>query len=420
MTPEEAILYIENFTWSTTRLGLERTRELLRGLGDPQKQLRFIHVAGSNGKGSTCAMLAAIFRASGYRVGLYTSPYIQEFRERIQINGENIPAEKLAEMTDRVRCVADAMADHPSQFELITAVGMLYFLEEKVDLVILEVGMGGDLDSTNAIDAPECAVITNIGLDHTEYLGSTVSEIAATKAGILKRGSACALYDSSPEAVKVITERCRALEIPFQKADFRELVSLHESLDGQRFSYRGREYPLRLLGCYQLHNAAVVLETVDIMRRRGWDVPTDAVEQGLSTVSWPARMEVLSREPFFLLDGGHNPQCAEALVGSLRALLPGRKFTFLLGILADKDYSSVLDILLPLGREFICVTPPSLRALSGEELCALIRERGGTAEAADSVPDAIQRARTAAGADGAVIAFGSLYLAGAVRTAFFA
>ncbi|MBQ1390469.1 MAG: bifunctional folylpolyglutamate synthase/dihydrofolate synthase, partial [Firmicutes bacterium] len=177
MTAQEAITYIENYSWSTTRLGLDRTKALLAAIGDPQKKLKFIHVAGSNGKGSTCAMLAEICKQAGYRTGLYISPYIQEFTERIQIDGVNIPGERLAEITERVKKIADEMEDHPSQFELVTAIAIEYYYEEHCDLVVLEVGMGGALDSTNAIDAPEVAVITNIGLEHTEYLGNTLEEI---------------------------------------------------------------------------------------------------------------------------------------------------------------------------------------------------------------------------------------------------
>ena len=199
MTPQEAIQYIENYTWSTTRLGLGRTRELLHAMGDPQKNLKFIHVAGSNGKGSTCAMLDAILRHAGYRTGLYTSPYIQDFCERIQVNGRNIPGEDLARITESVLMFAEAMEDHPSQFELTTAIAMQYYFEQACDFVVLEVGMGGELDSTNVIGCPEAAVITNIGLDHTEILGNPLAEIAASKAGIIKSGkiSPCPLCPGS-------------------------------------------------------------------------------------------------------------------------------------------------------------------------------------------------------------------------------
>ena len=208
MTPKEAVSYIEHYGWSKTRLGLERTRKLLQKLGNPQKQLKYVHVAGSNGKGSTCAMLDAILRAAGYRTGLYTSPYIQDFCERIQVDGQNIPGEDLARLTERVKAAAEEMDDHPSQFELVTALGMLYFAERHCDIVVLEVGMGGALDSTNVIDAPEVAVITNIGLEHTEYLGDTLEAIAATKAGIIKRGCHAVCYDGAPEVTAVVRNVC--------------------------------------------------------------------------------------------------------------------------------------------------------------------------------------------------------------------
>ena len=220
MTAQEAIAYIENYTWSTTRLGLDRTRELLYKLGDPQKRLKFVHVAGSNGKGSTCAMLDSILRAAGYRTGLYTSPYIQDFCERMRVDGENIPGGTLARLTERVKQIADAMEDHPSQFELVTAIAMQYFLEAGCEIVVLEVGMGGALDSTNAIDAPEVAVITNLALEHTEYLGHTLAEIAATKGGIIKRGCSVVAYPNVPEVTDVIERICREQGAPLIWADF--------------------------------------------------------------------------------------------------------------------------------------------------------------------------------------------------------
>lgn len=419
MTPQEAIDYIERYDWSRTRLGLARTHALLARLGDPQKHLRFIHVAGSNGKGSTCAMLASVLQAAGFRVGLYTSPYIQDFCERIQINGENIPGERLAAVTERTAGAADAMDDHPSQFELVTAIGMVYFLEEQCDVVLLEVGMGGALDSTNAIDAPELAVITNIGLEHTEYLGSTLEEIAAAKAGIIKPGCSCVLYDGAPEASAVVEAVCRERNVPLRRADCSQLVSLEAGLSGQRFAYRSAEYTLALLGRYQLRNASVVLEAVEALRARGWNIPAQAVSDGLAAAKWPARMELLASEPLFLLDGGHNPQCAEALTESLRELMPGQKCIFLLGVLADKDYPRMLELIQPLAREFICLTPPSGRALPAADLAAHLTGHGAMAEAFKDIPAGIAAALDAAARERcAVVSFGSLYLAGAVRTAF--
>ena len=416
MTTQEAIAYIENYTWSTTRLGLGRTKELLEKLGDPQKRLKFVHVAGSNGKGSTCAMLDSILRAAGYRTGLYTSPYIQDFCERMRVDGENISGETLARLTERVKRIADAMDDHPSQFELVTAIAMAYFLEAGCDVVVLEVGMGGALDSTNAIDAPEVAVITNLALEHTEYLGHTLAEIAATKGGIIKRGCSVVAYPNAPEVTDVIERICRELETPLTWADFDAIRPVADSLDGQVFDYvnqSGLQIPL--LGSHQLKNAATALTVVAALRARGWQIEDQAVREGLSATKWPARFEVLHRVPLFLLDGGHNPQCAEALAACVEKYLPGEKPVFLMGVLADKDFDAMLETVLRLGRRFICLTPENPRALSAGALCDSIREKDGEAEAAKDIPDGI---RLALESGAPVVAFGSLYLAGAIRTAF--
>ncbi|MBQ6403489.1 MAG: 5-formyltetrahydrofolate cyclo-ligase [Oscillospiraceae bacterium] len=416
MTADQAIAYIENYTWSTTRLGLGRTKELLQKLGDPQKRLKFVHVAGSNGKGSTCAMLERILRAAGYRTGLYTSPYIQEFCERMRVNGENIPGEALARLTERVKAIADEMDDHPSQFELVTAIAMQYFLEAGCEIVVLEVGMGGALDSTNAIDAPEVAVITNLALEHTEYLGHTLSEIAATKGGIIKRGCSVVAYPNAPEVTAVLERICREQDAPLTWADFDAIRPVADSLDGQIFDYvnqAGLHIPL--LGAHQLKNAAMALTVVDALRARGWKITEEAVRRGLASVKWPARFEVLHRSPLFLLDGGHNPQCAEALAGCVEKYLPGLKPVFLMGVLADKDFDAMLETVLRLGRKFICLTPENPRALSADALCEAIRAKGGEAEAAQDIPDGI---RLALDTGAPVVAFGSLYLAGAIRTAF--
>ncbi|MBO7670467.1 MAG: bifunctional folylpolyglutamate synthase/dihydrofolate synthase, partial [Oscillospiraceae bacterium] len=428
MTVQEALAYLNNYGWSSTRLGLERTRELLERLGDPQKDLRFIHVAGTNGKGSTCAMLERILREAGFCTGFYPSPFLQDFRERIQVNGEYISEARLAAITARVAAQADVMEDHPSHFELITAVGMLYFREMHCDYVVLEVGMGGELDSTNVIDPPEVAVITSIGLDHTEYLGSTLEEIARTKCGILKRGSSAVSYRNTPEVMAVIRETCRDRMIPLYEAppvesDARDgedvLEPLGHGLDGQRFRYRGREYRLPLLGRHQLRNAATVLKTVEALRDRGVILPDEAVERGLALTEWPARFEVLSREPLLILDGGHNPQCAEALVENIREYLAdesGRaEVTFLFGMLADKDYRRTLELLLPYGTAYVCITPDNPRALPAEELAELIRSEqpGRPVLSAEEIPDA---SAAALEFGRPVIAFGSLYSAGHIRT----
>ncbi|MDO4565987.1 MAG: folylpolyglutamate synthase/dihydrofolate synthase family protein [Oscillospiraceae bacterium] len=415
MTEKEAIAYIENYTWSATRLGLERTRELLSRLGDPQKSLKFVHVAGSNGKGSTCAMLASVLKKAGYRIGLYVSPHITSFCERIQVNGEHISGEELAAATERVKAAADLMSDHPSQFELSTAIALTYFKEKLCDIVVLEVGMGGALDSTNAIDAPEVAVITNIGLEHTEYLGDTLAEIASAKAGIIKPGCGAVCYELKGEALEVIRAVCKEKGVELSLADSSEIEPLGRDMMGQDFRWRGLNLFLPLLGAHQLKNTAVALAAVEALRKRGWEISDAALRTGLALVSWPARFEVLSTEPLFILDGAHNPQCVEALVANIKSLLPNQKLVFILGVLEDKDYGAMIDMVSPLAERFLCLTPKSPRALSAERLAEYINERGIKADAFESAGEAL---RACLESKLPAAAFGSLYMAGEISQAF--
>ena len=429
MTVQEAVEYINSYNWSQWRLGLERIRELLDRLGNPQKALKFIHVAGSNGKGSTCAMLERILRQAGYRTGFYPSPYIEDFRERIRVSGEYISEEALCRITELVREEADAMEDHPSQFELVTAIGMVYFRQMKCDIVILEVGLGGEFDATNVIDAPEAAVITHIGLEHTEYLGDTLSKIARTKAGIVKTGSDVVLYENDPEVMEVMEEICRERKCPLHIADFSRAELLESSLEGQSFILHGAKggkdraslkLHLSLPGKFQLCNAVTALTVIEVLRGRGFTIPEEAAAEGLARVQWPARFEVLCREPLFILDGGHNPQCAEAMAESLEACLPDArgKMIFLMGVLADKDYGKIIDTLSPFAAGFVCVSPDSARALPAQALAAYLRERGLRAEACPSIKEGIRLSLQKASAGEKTVpaaAFGSLYMAGEIR-----
>jgi len=411
----EAIEYLNSCHLETKQQAVIRTRELLKRLGDPQKKLKFVHVGGTNGKGSTCAMTESILRHAGYRTGLFPSPFIEQFSERIQLNAQNITDGALARITGIVADAADAMEDHPRHFELITAIGMLYFLESGCDIVVLEVGMGGEFDSTNAIDAPEAAVFTNIGLDHTQYLGSTVEEIAHTKSGIIKAGSAVVIYDNLPSVKNVIEERAKSCGDRIYYASDVPLEALSHSLKGQEFRVGRNSYRIRLLGGHQLQNVRTVLKTVEALRDRGWRIPEEAVCKGLEETRWPARFELLSENPVFILDGGHNPQCAQAVAGTIREYFPGQKVTFLFGILEDKDYLHALRELLPLGKQFITARPDSPRALSAAALADVIRNEGYSAEPAESTAEAI---RMALKTGGPVVAFGSLYLAGVIRSQF--
>ena len=419
MTYEEALSYIHSICWKGSKLGLDRTRELLGKLNDPQKELKFIHIAGTNGKGSTAAMLSSILEEAGYRVGLYTSPFINRFNERMQVNHQPIPDEELAALTEYVRPHADAMADSPTEFELITALAMVWFARQKCDIVVLEVGMGGELDSTNIIDVPEAAVIAAMGLDHVKELGPTMADIARAKAGIIKEGGRVVSYGGNPEADEVIAAVCRARNASLCQPDFSAIVPGDFSLEGQTFSYKGwRGLRIPLVGAYQMNNAAVVLETVEVLRQRGWSVSDEAVRQGLADTRWPARFEVLRRDPVFIVDGGHNPHGIRATAESLRRLFPGRKITFVTGVMADKDVEHILGLIVPLADQFFTVRPDNPRAMDAGELARRIEAMGAKATACASVRDGVDRAIQAEGPHGVACALGSLYMSGEVRSCF--
>ena len=417
MTYQEALAAIHAVHWQGHKPGLERTRALLAALGSPEKGLRFVHVAGTNGKGSTAAMLDSCLRCAGYRVGLFTSPYINRFNERIQVDGVPIPDEALVRLVERVGPVAAAMDDTPTEFEFITALGMLWFAASGCDIVVLEVGLGGALDSTNVIPPPACAVITALGLDHVKELGPTLADIAAAKAGIIKPGSPTVSYGGAPEADRVIAARAAAVGAPLTVADFGRLRLGEAGLEGQTFDFDGLDgLRLPLLGRYQPRNAAVAITALRVLRASGWDIPDEAIRRGLAQVRWPGRFELLRRDPPFLLDGSHNAHGMRATVESLRSLFPGEKFVFLVSIMADKDADEMLRLLLPLARAFVTVTAPSPRAIPAEQLAAEIAALGGAAEAAPDIPSAVRRVEALAGG-GPAAALGTLYFSGDVRRA---
>ena len=564
--PFDAIEYINTPRWLTSRLGLERIRELLDRLGRPQDCLKFVHVAGTNGKGSTCAFTASILAEAGFKTGLFTSPYVETFHERIRVNGRNISDEDLTAATLRVRECAEAMeaegGEHPTEFELMTAVALVHFAHVGCDIVVLEVGLGGRLDSTNVIAAPEVAAIVSIALDHTNLLGSTLAEIAHEKAGIVKEGSTVVSWPQEPSAMEVVEDAARRVGDKLVVPDFSmlsvgkvtrgaalltrgtaleheghtpcsdsplcaaELRAEHASRaqelqvgaeggstceagdpareapcsDSPRFAaelraehaphaqelqagagfdagfggrmpravphepnvpsgtfvrardclsmayahqtpmsqiesaapmrqffYRGCEYATRLLGSYQPSNAAMAIEIAGALRERGWEIPDEAIARGIAETRWPARFEVLDQPagiPTVVIDGGHNPQGAGVLADSLRDVFPDKRPVFLVGILADKDYRSMLRAVAPLASAFVCVTPPNPRALDAADLAEAIRETcdelgvSATVEVAGDFGDAVSVARKIAGSEGLICAFGSLYSIADVKAAF--
>lgn len=415
VTYQEAIDYINGVRWLGSKPGLERVSELLRRLGEPQKKLKFIHIAGTNGKGSCAAMLASVLRAAGCRTGLFTSPYLWRFNERMQINGRPIGDEALAAITEKIRPHAEAMEDHPTEFEMMTAAALLWYAEENCDVVVLEVGLGGRFDATNVIESPEVSVIMNIGLDHTEILGDTLEQIAFEKAGIVKPGSPCVLYQQSEEVTEVVRRVCAERGAALRIADFAAIRPEFDSLEGQVFTYKNEPYAIPLLGAHQLKNAAVAIEAAELLRGRGWRIEQDALEHGLYAVSWPARFELLREEPPFVVDGGHNVQCAETVADNLRRYFPDRRRILLIGVLRDKDYRGMLDVLAPEADAFVCVTPDSPRALPAEALAEELRRFGKPAAACGSIREGVSEALAQAGDEAMVCAVGSLYMAGEIR-----
>ena len=418
MDYQEALEYINGVSWLGTKPGLTRVTALLEKLGRPQDDLKFIHIAGTNGKGSCAAMLSSVMKCCGYRTGLFTSPYLARFNERMQVNGKPIGDEALAEVVTQVKPAADAMEDHPTEFEMMTAAAFLWFKQEKCDIVVLETGLGGRLDATNVIAAPEAAVIMNIGLDHTQILGDTVEKIAAEKAGIIKPGCECVLYRQQESVMDVVRQRCAALGAGLHIADFDRIHSEFDSLYGQSFEYKGELYALPLLGKHQLKNAATALEVVEVLRSKGWKLEQSDVEHGIYAVSWPGRFELIHDEPLFVVDGGHNPQCAETVVDNLLNYFGGNHRVMLVGMLADKDVDGTLAILDRAADEYVCITPESERALPAEELAKKLEKYGKQITVCPAIPEAVTAACDAAGDTGMVCAVGSLYSVGTIRACF--
>ncbi|MBR2615989.1 MAG: bifunctional folylpolyglutamate synthase/dihydrofolate synthase [Clostridia bacterium] len=416
MNYEEALKFIHSNFWQGSKPGLERTEKLLSLMGDPHKKLRFVHVAGTNGKGSFCAMLSSILIEAGYRVGTYTSPYILRFNERMKLNGVDIPDQTLAELTDYVRPFTEGMEEKPTEFELITAIGMEYFAREKCDIVVLECGMGGRLDSTNVIDPPILSVITGIALDHTAFLGDTVEKVAAEKAGIIKAGSRVPYCGRDKDAERVILDRARRVGVPCHLADRTGFLLKRQDLSGTVFDYKEyRNLKIPLLGDYQKENAQNVLCAVKLLKESGLTLSDEAVRAGLEKVRWPARYERVRTKPLILCDGGHNPEGVASAVESTKTYFKDTRLIVVTGVMADKDYRYIAKRLGQIASEVLCLTPSNPRALKAEEYAKIFREGGIPARAFPSPAEAIAEAMRRADQTGeAILCVGSLYMYGEI------
>ncbi len=425
MTYEEALLLLDRASMSGSILERDVMDALLGELGSPQLGMKYVHIAGTNGKGSASAFISSVLSKAGYRTGLYTSPYIQEFTERIQIDGVQISKDDIAAITEELEQASDRLEAkgyrRPTVFELITALAFVYFKRGGCDIVVLEVGMGGRLDATNSIPEAEAYVLMNIGYDHMAELGDTLELIAGEKAGIIKSGGGSVIaYAQSEGVMNVFADAAAKHGREMFVADGSKAVIKSMTIDGTVFDYEGyKDLKIKLLGNYQLRNVAVAIRCIEQLRRRGWSISEQSLRDGLEQAHWPGRVEVLRRDPIVIVDGAHNPQGTTALAETLRSIFPGRKLTIVCGVLADKDYDSSLDVIAPLAEKFYAVAPNSYRALSAEKLAEEIRIRcHAPVRSFDTISDALDTVLAEAAKDDIICVFGSLYQVGDVRTYF--
>ncbi len=419
MTYEEALGKISSLLRFGMKPGLERIEKLLLLLGNPQDGLKFVHVAGTNGKGSTCTLIASVLRKSKYKTGLFTSPYVTDFCERMQINGEMIPHSDLALLVEKTFPLVEQMAQNGeviTEFEFITAIALQWFAQNECDIVVLEVGLGGRLDATNVIKTPLVSVITSISLDHTAILGDTVEQIAYEKCGIIKEDGVTVCYpDQPPQALAVIRQTAAARHNRFVLADLHSVTQLSANITGTGLEYRGLLVNLPFIGEHQVKNAVTALAVLEVLKEEGYSIADHSFEAGFSSASFPARLEVLSMSPLVLLDGAHNPDGTAALAAAIKKYLTGRKLVAVMGMLADKDVTAATKNLAGLFSRVVTLAPANPRAMSAQELAAHWKSLGTEAYIGSSIDVALQNAFDFAGGDGAVVICGSLYLAGEVR-----
>ena len=421
MTPQEAIAFYHSLLRFGVQPGLSRIQKLCAALGDPQKKLSCVHVAGTNGKGSTCTEIASVLSAAGYKTGLYTSPYVLRFEERIQINGALIPGCALAPITQIVkRAVEELNAQdvYPTEFEAITAAAFLYFAQEKCDVVVLETGLGGRFDATNLIEQPLVCVITSVSKDHMGVLGNTLGEIAFEKSGIIKKD--CPVITSAlqpSEALRVIRQTALDVDAPLTVVDHRNCFQiLEETVSGTTVRYQNDSLAIPFPGLHQLDNAALVIGACIKLREKGYRIEDAAIRQGIASSFIPARTEILCKEPLILLDGSHNDGSTKALAALVADRLAGRRVTAVLGLMADKDVDAVLQNLLPVFDRVITVTPSNPRALSAQRLAEKISAFDKPCDFVDDPHFGIDKALCGLYDNNEVlIVCGSLYLAADVR-----
>lgn len=422
-TYQQAMDFINSIPHIGQRNGVNRVRPLLHLLGDPQNQLKTVHIAGTNGKGSTAAMTAAVLRNAGLKTGLFISPYVEDFRERIQLDGHWISKEELAAEADILIPLfrqLQAQGQAVTEFEFDTALALHYFAKKGCDAAVLEAGMGGRLDATNAIPAPVVCALTSISYDHTKYLGDTLDQIAAAKCGIFKEGSRAAIYPKqAPEAMETILAACRQKGIRPNIPDLSQLEVISCNEEGSRIRYQGRPLTIPLLGEHQIYNALTVCAICQELEQAGWPVSWQNVSQGIGQASFGGRQEVVARQPLCLIDGAHNQDGIDSLCRALDTIYSGRKLTVVMGMLEDKDYHYGLAQLARRADRFIAVTPSyAPRALPARQAARLAAEYCSRVEVVEDPAQAAALARRQAGSQDMVLACGSLYMIGDAKRGF--
>ena len=408
MTYDEALEYIHSNFWQGSKPGLSRTAKLLNKMGNPQESLSFIHVAGTNGKGSFCTMLSSVLIEAGYKVGTYTSPFIMRFNERMRINNTDIPDDTLVSLTEYVLPFAESMEEKPTEFELITAIAFEYFKREKCNIVVLECGMGGRLDSTNVISSPVLSVITGIALDHTAFLGDTIEKIAFEKAGIIKENIPCLYCGNQKDVLKVINDVANSKNAMLYRVSDAKPNIKNFDLSGTVFDFEDfKDIRINLLGTYQIKNAQNVITAIKILRDLNFKIEDRAVFSGLTKAKWKARYEIISKNPLMLFDGGHNPQGIISAAESTKLYFKDKKLTVICGVMADKDYPFIAKTLSKIADKVFCVTPDNARALKACDFAKEFEKCGIKAFACDSILDAVSKAKQT---ENPIIALGSLYM----------
>ena len=406
---DEATAYAKNVSGVFSKPGLERVTALLNAVGSPEKNIKAVHVTGTNGKGSTSAMLTSILKASGLKVGSFNSPYLVKMRESIRINGRHISKGELVNLLDRLSKVADAMEDKPTEFELLTAAAYLKFAEEKVDIAVIECGMGAIRDATNVITAPLCSVITGIALDHTAFLGASLIDIAREKAGVIKYGAPLVLGEAEGEALDYLTAEAERFCAPIFTPDpFKVKRMTLDGTIGDCGSYTNLR--ISLLGVHQTKNASVAIKTAEILSRYFPEITKSAIKRGLSDTVWRGRFEIIDRNPLFIFDGAHNLDGVRSAVKSIKTYFKG-KVICLSGVLRDKDFDAMAKEIATVCDTVVTVTPDSKRALAAEDYARALSSHVKNTYPARSIADGVKMARQLAKEQSLpIICLGSLYL----------